>query len=70
MNTNHLCHLTTLQRNHLHAYLLAEQERARMAGDAEHVLRLTARLSELAQSHGPIALDRHEYAAAMQLEAA
>jgi hypothetical protein len=70
VETNHLALLTTVQRNHLHSYLVAERERYRMAGEPLQMLRIDQRLSELARSHGAIALDRHEYAAAMQLEAA
>lgn len=70
METNHLTVLDTMQRNHLHSYLVAERERYRMAGEPLQMLRMDQRLSELARSRGTIALDRDEYAAAMQLEAA
>ena len=70
METNHFTALTTMQRNHLHSYLVAERERYRMAGEPLQMLRIDRRLSELAHSRGAMALDRAEYAAAMQLEAA
>lgn len=70
METNHLATLNTMQRNYLHSYLVAERERYRMAGEPLQMLRLDQRLSELARNNGAMALDRHEYAAAMQLEAA
>jgi hypothetical protein len=70
VETNHLAVLDTVQRNHLHSYLVAERERYRMAGEPLQMLRMDQRLSELARSRGTMALDRDEYAAAMQLEAA